>query len=726
MMQEGNPLMALSPRPEDDLMARGAELLSHKKSKSVAIVGGGSGGGSGTQSTSPASASPDPFVAPQKITPQPVAQPVSSRAATSSSNPLLSSGGQLTRQDSRDLLPGSRNQILNLLGREGAAGSGRLSRKGSLAQPMDEATKARMDGDALMKRKRPVEAFDFYNRAIALEPENPGHYVNRAVAHLKVESFMLAVVDCETALGFDPLNGAAYARKAKALLAMGRNEEAAECFEKARAIDPKLKELKKMNLTDMRNLRQMLKNKQSNSNLRPSHSAATPGGVLSSSRPAQALFGVSLADLMAAQKPTHPDLAVPEVLLYLIDRLSETGGLKSEGIFRLSIGSVELQTQLTKLSNGRRDLETRDANAYAVILKHFFRHLPEPLCPDFEACMAVVNDYGLHDTSASLRRRKELSPLLSVFSETTLQLLKALWDAMTLHARNAALLLFRLFDTLLVPEHAKATKMSLDNLALVFANGVLRDPDPSAISALASQPNCQRFVTYLYTFVIESQQPGQRILSFPVLSPNYRVRSPTSSSSDTGESTSPLTRSSDDNVPQTTGGASAMVAAARKRASLSTVSSLRSSDEVPPPHKGSMDDRLLGRFKPRKSSSDLLQLYANWTEFFEQAGLSPATGAQYSGAFEREKLDVNSALELFGGRVDNSDLFKSLGMKSSHVGKAQKFVRMQKGGSLGGRGSTFRMPGRSSPTPSPPGSARVPLSPGSVGGAGDNDFTGLI
>ncbi len=106
---------------------------------------------------------------------------------------------------------------------------------------------------------------------------------------------------------------------------------------------------------------------------------------------------------------------------------------------------------------------------------------------------------------------------------------------------------------------------------------------------------------------------------------------------------------------------------------------------------------------------------------------------------------MNNALELFGARADNADLFKGLGMKSSHVAKAQKFVRAQKGGSLGGRGSTMRMqPGRSSPTgagPSPPGSARLPStststssssssssssSHANASGGGDNDFTGLI
>ncbi len=620
--------------------------------------------------------------------------------------------------------------------------SGRLSRKGSVAQPLDEAGKARVEGDLMMKKKKPLEAIEHYGKAITLQPEVPVHYVNRAVAYIKVENYGAAVADCDTALNFDPLFAPAFARKAKALLAQNRNDEAAVCFEKARAIDPKLKELKKMNLADMRTLRQGLKNKQSNSNLRNGSTSARGQSMpenFMSPRPPSVLFGVSLEELMAQQKSTYPELAVPEVVLYLMDRLSETGGLKSEGIFRLSIGSVELQTQLAKLGNGRRDLDTRDPNAYAVILKHFYRHLPDPLCANFEACMAVVHDYALHDTSASLRRRKDMSPLLSVFSESTLDLLEAVWTGMPVHARNAAMVLFRLFDTLLVPENAKATKMSLDNLALVFSNGVLRDPDPSALSALASQPSCQRFVTHLYTYVMETQCGSQRGLSFPLVNPSFRMRSPVSSS-DTAESpaSTPLTNS----FEETMGGASAAagangsISAANKRAALSgpALGLLRSSDEHfragetgPHQKKGSVDDPFLLRLKSKKSSSAGIgmEVYSTWSEFFESAGLPPATAGQYGLAFEREKLDVNSAMEIFGGKNENGDVFKTLGMKSSHVSKAVKFVRLQKSGSLGGR-STLRSTGRASPTgisASPPGSARTA---GHANTSNDNDFTGLI
>ncbi len=445
-----------------------------------------------------------------------------------SGNPLsphMAQKPMVQRQESREII-GTRGSLSLFPGRsllKGEDGTlGRLGRKGSVSMaPLDDATRLRMEGDTLVKKKRPVDAIEFFNRSLAIDAENPATLVSRAVAHLKTENFVAAVVDCDAAIGFDPVCGAAFARKAKALLALQRFDEAAESFEKARAIDPKLPELKKMNLTDMRNLRQTLKQKNSTSNLR---AIVTPRGTntgdvsLGQMYPKlTGVFAVSLEDLMAAQKQSHPDLLVPEVLPYLIDLLNSTGGLKSEGIFRLSIASNELQTHLGKLAAGRRDLETKDPNVCAVILKHFFRHLPEPLCPDFAACMAVCNDYALHDTSASLRRRKEMqSPLLALFSESTVALLEDVWSrSMSEHARQAAKLLFRLFNTLLLTE--KATKMSLDNLALVFVNGVLRDPDPSAMSALASQPSCQRFVTHLFFFVIESKCGEERLLKFPLM-----------------------------------------------------------------------------------------------------------------------------------------------------------------------------------------------------------------
>ncbi len=267
-----------------------------------------------------------------------------------------------------------------------------------------------------------------------------------------------------------------------------------------------------------------------------------------------------------------------------------------------------MQACLAKLAGGRRDLESNDPNVYAVILKHFFRHLPEPLCRDFVACMAICNDYAVHDTSASLRRRRELNvPLQACFSESTLVLLEALWASMSEPSRQCCFLLFRLFNTLLLTE--RATKMSLDNLALVFVNGVLRDPDPSAMSALASQPSCQRFVTYLFTFVIECKCGDDRLLNLHAEPKQQEdVVTPL-----------PLMRSSADDC-SVFGGATVAVAATKKRGSVTGVPSGQpissSGEDLSDGSKkvGSMEDRV-SRLMQRKQP--ISEEPSTWGELFE-------------------------------------------------------------------------------------------------------------
>ena len=547
--------------------------------------------------------------------------------------------------------------------------SGRLARRGSQSQPMDDSLRAQIDGDMLVKRGRPVEAFEFYNKAIKLKPDEAMYYVKRAAAHILVETYGPAVVDCDAALNLDPVCAIAYARKAQALVGLNRSDEAGQCYDKARLLDPKLKELRKINLPSRNvkpsgNLRTFLSTSLGNSNAVPK----AHGGMGSPPPPAadshaQALFERSLEVLMEEQKQTCPNLKVPEVLLYLVDDLYETGGLSSEGIFRLSVGSVELKRHLSRLGSGPFALNTKDPNVFAVILKHFYRHLPEPMCNNFEQCMLVCADYALHDTSASLRRRKDLSSPSCFFSESTLVLLDSIWEAMSENSQNATILLFRLFATLLVPENARATKMTLENLALVFSNGVLRDPDPSALSALASQPSCQRFVTHLYEYVIETKvSQEERLLVFPLLPPALGI-------------------------------------ALRSRSPPTSMDSDRSSS--------SFDDFVAPLTRPRKQSLDGRNEYRagegmpiprSWLEFFEQAGLNGSVSQQYAFSFESSRRDIESSFVLFG--EENTEELKGLGMKGGHIIKVQKYVRGSKTGSLGGtnrrKGSTLRL-GRSTP-----------------------------
>lgn len=369
----------------------------------------------------------------------------------------------------------------------------------------------REHGNAAIKKKNIVDSFVFYNRACIVEPENPLNFINRAVAQMKCSNYTIALVDLDAALELDPRSAVALARKGQTLFAMNRKDEAFECVEKARAIDPKLPELKKIKKTDL--LAVAVRGHvgvSRNSSRSDVTQQSAPSPVVSHKKD-HGIFGRSLDDLMNAQQRAHSAHLVPEIVPFLTQRLVECGGLTSEGIFRLSIASNELQVHLNTLSKGVCELGSKDPNVYAVLLKHFFRNLPEPLCPDFAACLKIVEDYATHDTSASLRRRKGTSPLLEAFSESTSALLEELWKGMSENRRSLSVYLFKLFSLLLQPEHERCTKMSLENLAVVFIGGILRDPDPSPMSALVSQPNCQQFVCLFYQYVQIAQFPNSPI-----------------------------------------------------------------------------------------------------------------------------------------------------------------------------------------------------------------------
>lgn len=109
--------------------------------------------------------------------------------------------------------------------------------------------------------------------------------------------------------------------------------------------------------------------------------------------------------------------------------------------------------------------------------------------------------------------------------------------------------------------------------------------------------------------------------------------------------------------------------------------------------KGSnMEDRL-GRLLQRRSTVDAEP--TTWAELFEQAGLSSTTAATYGAIFEKEKLDLINAMEIFG-RNEKIDYLKSLSFKSSHIERVKKYCVRTKTGSLGGkRGSTIRPGGGS-------------------------------
>ena len=76
----------------------------------------------------------------------------------------------------------------------------------------ENADKLKQEGNTLMSNKKYDEAIEAYTKAIAIDPNNPVYYSNRAAAHTSKADHLAAVGDAEMAISVDPKFVKAYHR----------------------------------------------------------------------------------------------------------------------------------------------------------------------------------------------------------------------------------------------------------------------------------------------------------------------------------------------------------------------------------------------------------------------------------------------------------------------------------------------------------------------------------
>ena len=137
-------------------------------------------------------------------------------------------------------------------------------------------------------------------------------------------------------------------------------------------------------------------------------------------------FGVSLASIMAAQQALFPDEPLPCVFVTLRRLVVDNGGLRSEGIFRLSGNLAEVDRLKAALNKGAFDVQYRgDPNAPACALKQWIGELSPPLLDDNMANQ-VMAPYRADSKVSAARLREELA----VLPDVNRRLLEALLDLM--------------------------------------------------------------------------------------------------------------------------------------------------------------------------------------------------------------------------------------------------------------------------------------------------------
>lgn len=103
------------------------------------------------------------------------------------------------------------------------------------------ADKYKEEGNALLKSNDYKGAYDAYTKAINCYPDGTGahiYYSNRGAASMYLEDYDKVIDDCNKALAIDPTFMRAHTRLGKAYICQKRYQDAIECLEKAKRLDP--------------------------------------------------------------------------------------------------------------------------------------------------------------------------------------------------------------------------------------------------------------------------------------------------------------------------------------------------------------------------------------------------------------------------------------------------------------------------------------------------------
>lgn len=187
---------------------------------------------------------------------------------------------------------------------------------------------------------------------------------------------------------------------------------------------------------------------------------------------APSAFGCMIEDIMSFEMQKNATVTIPRPLRALTAAVEDKGGFRTEGIFRVPGDVATIERIREEMQVGNYACATSDPNVPAGLLKMWFRDLAEPIVP-----------YEVFD--ACIENRSNFAGIMAVLE--------------TIPPNNYNILehLVLFLQRMAVPEVARVTKMSVDNLAMVFAPNLLRIPDGSKISQFVAPQYQQDFVRTL-------------------------------------------------------------------------------------------------------------------------------------------------------------------------------------------------------------------------------------
>jgi len=177
----------------------------------------------------------------------------------------------------------------------------------------------------------------------------------------------------------------------------------------------------------------------------------------------------------ASSDPAAARLDIPRILPALMGRIKELGGYTELGIFRISVGKEDLDALRKQIDvDANYDLSNvRNAHICAALLKEWVRLLAEPLIPT-EPFYAQAVEAVRSASSSGATSGPPADAILRVF------------DGLPAINQRVLKALGTMVRDLSRPENSDASKMTLDNLCIVLAACILRNPSEDPVILLSN------------------------------------------------------------------------------------------------------------------------------------------------------------------------------------------------------------------------------------------------
>lgn len=181
----------------------------------------------------------------------------------------------------------------------------------------------------------------------------------------------------------------------------------------------------------------------------------------------------NLDEIMQQQQANNPQLNVPFVLVKLIDDIIAKEGLKTEGIFRIPAMAEDIRKMKSSIDAGCFEFGEQSVHTSASVLKLWLRELKSPLIPEslYEESLKFCAD-----PEAVARIKMRLPPI----------------------NRQVIDYLLNFFQKLFLPSNLEITKMTPENIAMIFSPCFLR----STSDDIQSMVNNSRLeATFLFNLI---------------------------------------------------------------------------------------------------------------------------------------------------------------------------------------------------------------------------------